>query len=342
MSEPEQSPSAVLKRLVDGHQVAQAIHVAATLGIADLLRDGPRSSADLAADADAHPDALHRLLRALASAEVLHEGADGRFALTALGDCLRSDAPEPVGGWAAYIGRPYAWQAWGALLHAVRTGENAMRHLTGHSAWEYRAQHPEESAIFDRAMTDLSRRAHRAALEACDFSRFSTVVDVGGGQGALLAAILAAHPAVRGVLFDLPRVVEGAAAVLAAAGVADRCTVTGGDFFEGVAEGGDAYLMRAVLHDWEDPEVVAILHSCRRAIADDGTLLVLERELGPPNENRAAKFSDLNMLVLPGGRERTLTEFAALYERAGFELVGATPMRNGMSVIEGRPVPLRA
>jgi hypothetical protein len=181
MSAPEQSPSAALRRLTNGFQVSQAIYVAATLGIPDLLRDGPRSSADLAAATGSHPGALHRLLRALASVDVLHQD-DAGFALTEMGECLRSDAAQPVAGWAALVGRPYFWTAWGALLESVRTGENAMRHVTGMGPWEYRAERPDERAIFDRAMTDLTRRGARALLEAYDFSRFSTVVDVGGGQ----------------------------------------------------------------------------------------------------------------------------------------------------------------
>jgi hypothetical protein len=339
--ERAEQASAALRRLTNGFQVSQAIYVAVTLGIPDLLRDGPRTSADLAAATESDPGALHRLLRALASVDVLHED-DAGFSLTAMGECLRSDAAQPVAGWAALIGRPYFWNAWGALLDSVRTGENAMRHVTGVGPWEYRAERPEEGAIFDRAMTDLSRRFTRALLAAYDFSRFSTVVDVGGGQGALLAAILAANDALRGILFDLPGVVGPAEGVLAAAGVADRCTVVGGDFFEAVPEGGDAYVMRSILHDWEDPEAIGILRSIRAVIPEDGSLLVLERELGGPNVNPEAKFSDLNMLVMPGGRERTVDEFAALYERAGFELAGTTPTAAGMSVIEGRPVRPRA
>src|SRR4051812_31946004 len=176
-----------------------------------------------------------------------------------------------------------------------------MRHRTGMNTWEYRAQNPEESTIFDRAMTDLSRRSNQAMLEAYDFARFSTVVDVGGGQGALLAAVLAAHPTLRGVLFDQPSVVAAAGAVLERAAVSERCTVVGGDFFAGVPEGGDAYVMRAVLNCWDDAHAVAILRSCRRVIPDGGVLLVVERDLGGPNEQPSAKFSDLNMLVLPGG-----------------------------------------
>lgn len=338
MDPPEQSPSAALRRLTNGFQVSQAIYVAVTLGIPDLLRDGPRTSADLAAATESDPGALHRLLRALASVDVLHQDGAG-FTLTGMGQCLCSDAPEPVGGWAALIGRPYFWTAWGALIDSVRTGENAMRRVTGVGPWEYRAERPDERAIFDRAMTDLSRRVTSALLEAYDFSRFSTVVDVGGGQGALLAAILGANPGLRGVLFDLPGVIGPAEGILEAAGVADRCTLSGGDFFEAVPAGGDAYVMRAILHDWEDPEAIAILRRIRAVIPGHGALLVLERELGDPNENPEAKFSDLNMLVMPGGRERTVEEFAGLFGRAGFELVGTTPAGGAMSVIEARPAP---
>lgn len=337
MNEREQRPSAALRRLVNGYQVSQAIHVAATLGIADLLEDGPRTSDYLAAATGAHPPSLYRLLRALASVNVFR-GEDGRrFALTPLGDCLRSDAAEPVGGWAAFIGRPYYWQAWSHLLHSVRTGENAFRHVHGVGPWEYRAPLPEESAIFDRAMTDLSRRANRSLLDAYDFGRFATVVDVGGGRGAFLAGLLAAYPAMRGVLFDQPHVVAGAEGVLRAAGVSDRCRVAGGSFFDAVPEGGDAYMLKAVLHDWEDEEAAAILRCCRRAVPAEGAILVVEQELGPANEDQESKFSDLNMLVGPGGRERTTDEYTALFAAAGFRLERVVPSGIGLNVIEGTP-----
>src|SRR5215211_3636005 len=194
-------PSLALRRLVTGYQVTQAIHVAAKLGLADLLADGPRGSDDLAAVAGAHPDALYRLLRALAGVGIVREETGRRFALTDLGACLRSDAPDSLAGWAAFVGEPSHWQAWGALEHGVRTGENAFRHVHGTDSWTFRARHPELSAGFDRAMTDLARQVAAAVLAAYDFGRFGTVVDVGGGSGTLLAAILARFPATRGVLF---------------------------------------------------------------------------------------------------------------------------------------------
>jgi hypothetical protein len=330
-------PSSALRGLVNGFQLSQAISAAAMLGIADLLAAGPRSSDDLATATDANPDSLYRLLRALASAGVLVEG-DGRlFALTALGACLRSDAPEPVASWAEHVGQPYFRQAWANLLHSVRTGESAFRAAHGVDAWEYRNEHTQEGEIFDRAMTDMARTAIRAVLEVYDFGRFGTVVDVGGGHGALLAAVLDRHPGMQGVLFDQPQVVAGAGPMLEEAGVADRCRVEGGSFFDSVPDGGDAYVLKSILHDWDDPDATTILRNCRHAMSEGGALLVIERDLGPANETPDAKLSDLNMLVVLGGRERQIDEYGALFEAAGFRLVDAVPTAAGLSVIEGAP-----
>jgi len=335
MDRSDQKPSAALIGLVNGYRVSLAIHVAATLGIADLLKNGPRNSDDLASATGTHPRSLYRLLRALASVGVFREDADGRFALTPLGDCLRYDAPDPVAPSTVLIGQPEHQQAWGHLLHSVRTGENAFRHVHGMSSWEYRARNPEAGTIFDRAMTSGSRGVADAVLSAYDFALFRCVVDVGGGQGALLSAILAKHRAVRGVLFDQPHVVAGAAQVLRAAGVADRCQVVGGDFFEAVPDGGDAYVLKYILHDWEDEQATAILRTCRRAVGQNGTLLVVEREISPPNQGAEGKFADLHMLVGPGGRERTHEEWVTLFAAGGFRLVGTTPVETRWSVIEG-------
>lgn len=337
MEQPDVKPSVALKRLVDGYQISQAIHVAATLGIADLLSDGSRTSDELAAETATHPRTLYRLLRALASVGVFEERQGRHFALTPLSDCLRSDAAEPVGGIAALIGRPYYWQAWADLLHSVTTGENAFRHLHGMDIWEYRADHPAESAIFNGAMTAQSRRATEAILAAYDFGRFRRVVDVGGGRGALLAAILTKHPEMRGVLFDQPHVVANAEQLLRDAGIAERCEVVGGDFFAALPEGADAYILRSILHDWEDAQATAILGTCRRSIGAAGRLLVIEWAVAPPNEGRDGKFSDLNMLVMPGGQERTREEYAALFAAAGFRLTEVFPTAAGHAVIEGVP-----
>jgi hypothetical protein len=314
--------SAGLLPLIYGYQVSQAIHVAAALGIADELADGPRAVGDLASATATHADTLRRLLRALAAVEVLREEPDGTFGLTALGEELRG----PPGLVAAFIGRPYHWTAWGQLLHSVRTGENAFRAVHGVDVWEYRAQDPEEAAIFDAAMTGLSRRVNAAVVAAHDFSRYGVIVDVGGGHGALLAGILACHPGVRGVLFDQPAVVAGADG--------DGFEIVGGSFFESVPEGGDAYLLKSVLHDWEDEPAIEILRTCRRAARAGTALLLVERGLAVP----ATKFSDLNMLVGPGGRERAFEEYAALLAAAEYELVSETPTTVGVSVFEARAV----
>ena len=192
--------------------------------------------------------------------------------------------------------------------------------------------------LFDAAMKALDRRFEPALIDAFDFSRFGTLVDVGGGNGALLADVLASNPALRGVLFDQAHVVAGADQVLEAAGVADRCRIESGNFFEAVPEGGDAYLLKSIIHDWEDEDSSAILRVVRAAMSEGATLLVVEREPGAPNEDARAKFSDLNMLVGPGGRERTQDEYASLFESTGFRLVGKTPTAGTHAVFEGEAV----
>jgi hypothetical protein len=324
-----------LRRLINGYQVSQAIYVTATLGIADALKDDSRTTDELAEATGTDPATLYRLLRALAAVGVLHEEHGQRFALTPLGEQLRADHPQSLGGWAAYVGRPYHWEAWGHLLESVRTGENAFRLLNGIDVWSYRAEHPEESAIFDRAMTSVTGASNQAVLDAYDFGRFGTVCDVGGGNGALLASILAKYPTMHGILFDQPHVVANAEDVLR--DVVDRCRVVAGNFFESVPEGADAYVLKAVIHDWDDTQSTTILRTCRRAV-EGGVLLLVERLVGPPNEDPAAKFGDLNMLVGPGGQERTLEEFGALFAAAGFELGGVTATSAGLALIEGVPV----
>jgi hypothetical protein len=329
-----ESASDQLRRLINGYQISQAIHVAVTLGIPDLLADGPRAADDLAAASGADERSVYRLLRALASIGIFHEEDGRRFSSTQLSELLEEGAAQTLYGWAAFTARPPTWQAWGDLLHSVRTGENAFRHVHGVDVWEQRAQNPAERAVFDRAMTDVTRGVNRSLLDAYDFGRFSTVVDVGGGQGALLTALLETYPQMRGVLFDQPDVVEAVGDDLDPE-VRERLAVVGGSFFDGVPESGDAYLMKAIIHDWEDAEALQILRSCRRAARPGASVLVVERELGAPNADPAAKFGDLNMLVNPGGCERTTAEFAALMASADFRFVGATPSSSGWHVFEG-------
>lgn len=332
----EKAAAADLMQMVNGYQLSQAICVAATLGIADHLSKGACSSDELAALVDAHPQSLYRLLRALAAVGVLQEGGARQFSLTPLGQGLRSDAEHSVAPWARMVGRAYYRDAWGELLHSVRTGENAFAHAHGKGVWQYRIDHPEESVIFDRAMSSFVPALAAAVLAAYDFSGFELVMDVGGGQGALLAAILAHNQSQRGILFDQPQVVEGAGPLLRSASVADRCTSVGGDFFVAVPEGADAHVLKWILHDWDDERSIAILKSCRRAIRPGGKLVVLEAVLAPPNEGARAKFADLNMLAVPGGQERSEDEFARLFQAAGFSLARVVPAGR-IDVIEARP-----
>jgi hypothetical protein len=322
--------------LINSFQITQAIHVASTLRVADYLHDRARSAGELEALTKSHPDSLYRLLRALAAVGVFREDEGGKFGLTPMGDCLRADSATPLGAWAEVVGSSYFWQAWGHLLHSVQTGENAFQSLNGKGVWKFRAEHPEYGATFDQAMTQLSLGSAEALIRACDFSSFRHIVDVGGGQGLMLAAILRANPQIRGTLFDQPQVVAGAKAVLVEGGVIDRCNVVGGSFFETVPEGADAYLMRVVIHDWEDDAAFAILKVCRRAMVENAKLLLIERLIAPPNEMPAAKFADLNMLVSPGGRERTREQFSELLTKSGFEVTRVFPA--GIhNVIEARP-----
>jgi O-methyltransferase domain/Dimerisation domain len=321
------SRAAELRQIVNSYQLSQAIHVAAVLGIADLLADGPRSSDELAAATETDQRALYRLLRALAAFGLFHEDEQRRFSLTELGDPLRIDAPESVAGWAAFVGRRNVRDAWSSLLESIRTGENTFKLAHGISVWEYRAQHRDEGEIFDRAMASSTQVVTRSLIEAYDFGRFGTIVDVGGGNGSLLRLLLAEYPRLNGVLFDQPHVVEGV-------DLGKRGRVVAGSFFESMPEGGDAYLLKWIIHDWEDQEALAILRTVRR---NPGILLVVERLVDPPNEGPETKLGDLNMLVGPGGRERTREEFEALFEAAGYKLVGDTSTDSGMHVLEGTP-----
>jgi O-methyltransferase domain/Dimerisation domain len=329
--------SAELVRLVGGFQVSQAIHAAVELGIPDLLADGERTADDLAEATSADPSTLYRLLRALASVGVLHQKEGRRFSLTPLGEPLRGDVPGSVRGWVRLIGRDHVWRSWGNLTHSVRTGENSFRSLHETAVWEWREAHPAESAIFDAAMMSLTAAANAAILAAYDWGRFGTIVDVGGGSGTLLAALLQASPATRGVLFDQAHVVSGAEPVLRSAGVLDRCDLVAGSFFAAVPEGGDAYVLKAIIHDWEDEAAIAILRKCRAAMAPHAVLLVIERDLGPPNENPAAKFSDLNMLVMPGGRERSQGEYDELLSQAELRHMRTTVADTGHAIVEAAP-----
>jgi hypothetical protein len=328
-------PSAELLRLINGFQISQALHVAASLAVADYLKDGPKSADALARACGAHPRSLYRLLRALAAVGVFHESDEKEFSLTPVGACLTSDAVGTRRNWAQYIGRPGAWHSWGNLLHSIKSGAGAYPVTHGMDAWLYRQQHPEEQAVFDGAMTGNSLAHARAVLEAYDFKPFSRIVDIGGGQGLLLREVLLACPASHGVLFDQPQVVESTA-LMATPGLENRVETLAGSFFDTIPSGGDAYVMKVILHDWDDDKAIEILRSCSRAMSPAATLVVIERVIGPPNQIPEAKFSDLNMLVSHGALERTREEFDELFAKGGFRLEQVIPTRSPLSVIVGR------
>ena len=325
--------------MINGFMTSQAIHALVQLGIPDQLGKERRSADELAVSTGCKPHPLYRLLRAGAALGLLDEDGSRCFALTPLGEGLVTDSPGSVSGWVELIGTANFWQNWGQLADSVRTGETGWRLRLGvENAWTYRAEHPEEGRIFDRAMVNLTLAEPEAVASAYDFSRFRTIVDVAGGRGALLARILRRNPGASGILFDQPHVVESAESLLREQGVSDRCRVEGGSFFDGVPVGGDAYILKSIIHDWYDPEAGLILQNCRRVIGPEGVLLVVERLLDPPNQGADGKLSDLNMLVMPGGMERTEQEYRELLGSAGFKLLRSVPTRGPYFILESAPV----
>jgi SAM-dependent methyltransferase len=324
-----------LRRLVAGWWVSKAVHIAAKLGIADLLAHGPRPVSDLARATDTHEQALYRVLRALASLGVFAESDQG-FELTPMAEYLRSDIPRSVRGLALLHGEPWHWRAWEDALHSVRTGAPAFDEAHGQDFFGYLRAHADAAAVFDEAMSGISRSQHAAVVDAYDFSGVDHLVDVGGGHGTLLALILSTYPDLSATLFDLPEVVEGAHRTLERAGVADRCEVCGGDFFESVPS-GDAYLLAHIVHDWHDAQAARILGNCRMSIAPDGRVVLAEIVIPPANQFSHGKLLDLEMLVCFTGRERTKAEYAHLLESSGFRLTRVVPTAAEDSAIEAVP-----
>jgi hypothetical protein len=329
-------PQAVMARMMTGYWVAQAIHVAAQLGVADLLKDGPQTVAHLAQATGTHGRSLHRLLRALASEGVFAEDTQGRFALTPLGECLRSDAPGSQRSLAIMMGEEH-YRCWAELLSCIQTGQTAFEKLYGQPIFPYLAAHPRQARIFDEAMVGVHGSETEAMLNAYDFAGIGTLVDVGGGNGSVLVATLQRHPTLRGILFDRPDVIERARSNVQAAGLEGRCSLVGGDFFETMPSAGDAYLMRHIIHDWNDEQCRTILRNCRKAVPPSGKLLLIESVIPPGNDPCFAKFLDLNMLVIPGGMERTEAEYRELLASAGFRLTRVVATASNVDVIESVP-----
>ena len=349
MSQP--SPAAVpspptlplpvqLSRMIMSVWVPAAISAAATLKLPDHLGDGPRPSEDVAREAGAQPDAVRRLLRALVVLDLCTETDDGLFALTPLGSYLRSDIPDSVRNWAVLWGRETIWQGWGKLAEAVRTGETAPQLIAGLGTFDWLAQDPEGSAIFNQSMLELTRRVSRAVVAAYDFAGIRRIVDVGGGYGALLPAILEKHSGMKGLVFDLATCREGALRFFEEAGVGGRCEFVAGSFFDSVPAGADAYVVKSVLHDWDDERCLAILGCIREALSAEARLLVIEvmapERVGNSFMDAMITGSDLNMLLMTGGRERTEAEYKRLIDRAGLRVARVVKTPSAMSVIEVR------
>jgi hypothetical protein len=324
-------------QLVSGYWLSQLVFVAAKLGVADELRGGPATAKALATRVGVHAPSLYRVLRALASCGVFAETTGGRFKLTPLAATLRSDAPGSLRDFAEMMVEGYNWQAWGDLLHGVRTGEQPFDHVHGVPTFEWFAQHPEDERIFAAAMASLSGTENDAVARTYPFGALRTLVDVGGAHGHLLATILRRHRQLRGILFDQPQVVEAAArsGYLAARDLAGRCQVRGGSFFDTVPAGADAYLMKYVIHDWDDERALRILHNCREAMAAGGRVLLVEHVIQPGNRPDFGKLLDINMLVVaPGGRERTREEFRSLLGRARLRLRRIVPTESRVQILE--------
>jgi hypothetical protein len=328
------NPREELRSMLTGFRISAALAVAAELGLSDHLAAGPCSVADLAGTVSADETTLLRLMRALATVGVYTELPDGRFANTPVGEGLLSDAPATMRPLARTLAEPEIWSSWGHLLHSVRTGENAFQALNGVDIWTHRLSRPEQNAVFNANMSAQSSMVAGAVAASYDFSGRSTVVDVGGGEGVLLEAVLAAHPQLTGTVFDQAHVVAQAPTSGATDSVAGRWSTASGSFFDSVPT-ADAYLLKSILHDWPDEECRQILATCRRSLNPGGVVLVVETVLGRPGYEVDAAFSDLNMLVLPGGQERTEQEYAALFAAAGLRLTRIVDTGTRFSIVEG-------
>ncbi len=325
-------------RLLTGRWVSQAITAAADLGIADVVPQEGLTPDAIATRVKAHGPSVRRLLRALASCGVFVEDADGRFRHTPLSEALRSGVPGSIRGMAHHVGSRAAATAWADLTASIRTGEPAFRRVHGKSFFEHLTSHAEDGAAFDDAMHGVSSTEIAAVLAAYDFSDCGTLVDVGGGDGTLLRAILAKHTGLHGIVYDMEHVVARTTERLAGTPEAARITTAAGSFFDAVPKGGDTYLLKHILHDWDDARCLQILRHCRAAVPPGGRVLVIESVITPGNEPDFGKILDLEMIALTeGGMERTEKEFAALFQAAGFRLARVVPTQSATRVVEARP-----
>ncbi|MFB7479895.1 methyltransferase [Streptomyces anulatus] len=345
----EDESTARLWQLAFGSMPAQIIHAAVRLGLPDQLAEGPRTCAELARACGADETALRRLLRGMAGTGIVTpDGGPDRYVLTPMGRPLRSDVPDSLCAMVLLFAGEAMWRSWGDLAETVRTGSNGFERIHGVPYFTYYTQNPDEDAMFNAAMGEDTKAVGPALAQGYDFSWCDTVVDIGGGNGALLSRILEAHPRLKGMVFDRPEVLPQTRKLIADAGLADRCTVAGGDAFEAVVPGGDLYVIKSVLHDWDDDHVLKLLRNCRDVIADDGRILVMEPLMPPRTDDLGPAHgivtTDMDLLVTTRGRVRTESEFAELFEAAGFRHTMTRKLADHghleahyHSVVEGKP-----
>ena len=331
---PTVPPHVQMIQMGTAYWLSSLVYTAARIGLADLLADGPKSAVDLAVPTKVNARALYRFMRTLASFGILTLRDDDTFALTELGATLKRDAPGAARATVLTLGSPWAWQSFGEFQYSLETGKPAIEKVLGMGIFDYLAQHPDEAALFSETMVGIHGAEPPAVAAAYDFSSCGTIVDVGGASGNMLAHILTRHPQPKGVLFDRPHVVSDAPAFLRARGVADRVTITEGNFFERVPEGGDAYILSHIIHDWTEAQCHTILSNCRRAMKKDAKLLIVEFVLPEGNTPHFGKLADMVMLTLPGGEERTAPEYRTLLDAAGFTMTRVVPTASDVSVVE--------
>ena len=327
-------PHAQLIQMGTGQWVSRIVYVAAQLELADHLASGPKSAAELAGATRTHARSLHRLMRTLASFGVLSEGDDSRFALTPLGEALKTGAPGSARATILSMAGQWMWRAWEDFPHSVATGKTAMEKAWGMPIFDFMAKEPQEAALFNEAMIGIHGAEPPAVAEAYDFSRFGVIADVGGSTGNMLAHILTRHPGPRGLLFDQAHVVRDAPALIEARGLSSRIAIESGSFFERVPAGADAYILSHIIHDWSEEQCLTILGNCRQAMPPHGTLLIVEFVLPRGDTPHFGKLADMVMLALPGGEERTEVEYRTLLDKAGFRLTRVVPTETPASVVE--------
>jgi SAM-dependent methyltransferase len=333
------SPPIAMLQMISGVWLAQLIYAAARLGIADLLKDGPKSIENIAQSTNTQVPYLYRALRALASYGIFSEVEKGTFALTPLAETLQEGTPDSMRNLAITCGEDYYFTPFGQIIHTLQTGKSAFHKTHGIGLFEYLTKNPEMEIFFNKAMPDYTSQINIGFVATYDFSQATKVLDIGGGYGQLIIPVLKKYPHLKGILFDRPTVIDGSKKSIADAGLADRCECVGGNFFEGVPSGGDVYMLSSIIHGWDDKDSAAILGNCRRAMVDNGKLLLADLVVAPGNEPSFAKIHDINLMIAAdSGKERTEEEFRKLFELAGLKLTRIIPTNTFGSIIEGTPM----